>query len=625
VAVGRWGERAVHRGVGTADPRTRNEADAWGGLLPQLSHAPMDSSLRASTWSAASGRRTARWVRRAERRRLRRRHALAFGLAFGLIGSWSLATPLGAAPDEAAQVVKAAAVARGELAGSPLGRGAPASELRVVVPRSIADLYAAPTCFAFHPAVPASCARPLGGSSRLVATETYVGRYPPLYYLLVGWPTLVWPSGAGVLLVRLASALVAAWFLAAAVASADDWEHPALARVGVLVAATPQVLFLGGVVNPSGLEMAASVAMWVSAAGFATTEEPARAMRLARRGALAAAVVGQVRPLGVLWVGAAALATGLLWRGRRDRRVWRRAWPWAAIAACSAGFGLGWTVLHHSLEVSSVATRASEHAGWLRVLERAIGTLGLQLKEMVGVFGWLDTPAPLAVFVLWGGLVALVVGLGLATSSSRGLRVLVALGAAAVAVIVGARVVDAHRLGVIGQGRDWFPIAVGVVVVGAAVADPAGRLGEPAECRLLAIVASVVALAQALAWLQALRRYETGASGTLDVFAGRWHPLLPLGLLVGAFLVLVVAYSVSGSWVEAGSAWSSGVLEPSSAGVRAGSAARLVVFATRSRRSASRSRFAPSPSAAASCFESEARNPGMASSRRTLPGEVSTT
>ena len=54
--------------------------------------------------------------------------------------------------------------------------------------------YGYTTCFMGHSTVPASCAPALSTSGKIVDTATYVGRYPPLYDLIVGLPSLVTES-----------------------------------------------------------------------------------------------------------------------------------------------------------------------------------------------------------------------------------------------------------------------------------------------------------------------------------------------------------------------------------------------------------------------------------------------
>ena len=133
-------------------------------------------------------------------------------VAVGLsIGAWSLATPLGGGPDEPSQMVQAAAVVRGQIDGTeqPVTfGGVPIGHVGSVdVPRWATKAGAA-QCFAWHPGVAASCAPGVGTDIRTVRSATQFANYPPLYYAIVGLPSLV-ASGSGALYgMRLMAALL---------------------------------------------------------------------------------------------------------------------------------------------------------------------------------------------------------------------------------------------------------------------------------------------------------------------------------------------------------------------------------------------------------------------------------
>ncbi len=127
----------------------------------------------------------------------------------------------------------------------------------VTVPESFAH-FTSPGCF-LNPVVPGSCDLGLRGSGRDATVTTYVGRYPPLYYAIVGIPSLAWPTDVGGYLMRLVSGLLSSLFLGLALALAAVWSRLRLLVLAVVVAATPMVFIWGSVVNPSGLEVATAV------------------------------------------------------------------------------------------------------------------------------------------------------------------------------------------------------------------------------------------------------------------------------------------------------------------------------------------------------------------------------
>ncbi len=190
---------------------------------------------------------------------------------FALMVAWSFATPLGAASDEPTHIVKAAAVARGEFLGQPAEASSSGGQghegravMAVVVPATFARDGNLATCYRHHPKRNASCAPPMSTSTRLERTTTYVGRYPPLYYLIVGLPTRFLQAGSAVRFMRVLSSLASALLLGLALAVAWRWSRARLLPLAVVLAATPMVIFLGGVVNPSGLEISASIASWTT-------------------------------------------------------------------------------------------------------------------------------------------------------------------------------------------------------------------------------------------------------------------------------------------------------------------------------------------------------------------------
>src|SRR3954469_22302855 len=105
---------------------------------------------------------------------------VVWALLSALSAVWALATPISGAPAEAAHIVRAASVVRGQLVGTPSPDGHV-----VTVPRYIADTQRE-TCFAFHPRVTANCP---GDDQRdpgaPTTGTTTAGLYNPLYYYAV--------------------------------------------------------------------------------------------------------------------------------------------------------------------------------------------------------------------------------------------------------------------------------------------------------------------------------------------------------------------------------------------------------------------------------------------------------
>ncbi|HUY65003.1 MAG TPA: DUF2142 domain-containing protein [Acidimicrobiales bacterium] len=142
--------------------------------------------------------------------RRRPRWWTTLAVLFAMTAAWSLATALMASPDEPAHTIKAAAVARGQFFGTPAPptAGGPSPDVAVRVPDVFAAAVELPGCYAFHPDVDASCAPALHPVTAVVTVDTPAGRYEPLYYFVVGLPSLFLSSASGIRLMRLVGGLL---------------------------------------------------------------------------------------------------------------------------------------------------------------------------------------------------------------------------------------------------------------------------------------------------------------------------------------------------------------------------------------------------------------------------------
>jgi hypothetical protein len=184
-------------------------------------------------------------------------------VGFFLMGAgWALALPINGTYDENQHLVRAYAVADGQLL--PSGHGFDAANLPAETfraPRGLLPENVNCTWFP-KPPKPASCQREEPDTT-LADLPSQAARYSPVYYALVGWPLLARPDLTGVILSRLLSALVSALLLAAAVTIATQRANRLLVAAVALVS-TPMVMNLSGAVNQSGLEITSGVLLFVS-------------------------------------------------------------------------------------------------------------------------------------------------------------------------------------------------------------------------------------------------------------------------------------------------------------------------------------------------------------------------
>lgn len=470
----------------------------------------------------------------------------AWVLLSGLSIGWAVATPLAAAPDEPAHIVKAASVALGEFSGEFGPDGTV-----VDVPQYAAWTHAQ-SCTAFNDTVSADCQTEAPGDpGRIVASATTAGLYNPLYYALVGWPALVDGDSSGVYAMRIMSAVLSSAFFALAVMMVATWRRRALPLMALGAAATPMVLFLAGTVNPNPLEITAVLAAFIAVLSVVIEPNPALLTQRTVIAAVAGVVAANMRGLSPAWVAVAVLAP-LLLADRMQLRALLRSWRVriAALAiVAGAAFATVWVLTSNSLashvDPANSATvipyyGASPIVGFGLMLLR----LGGQLREMVGIFGWMDTAAPIEAYILWTLLIGgLVIGALLLARGKQRLFV-VALSAALVIVPALAQAAFIRGGGFIWQGRYTLPLLVILILGCAAVLAARFAAVERGVARPLIIgMWTAWALAQAYTFVIVLHRYAVGSDGSWsDLLTGPdWAPPGGVPLCIGGFLLVLIA------------------------------------------------------------------------------------
>jgi Predicted membrane protein (DUF2142) len=422
---------------------------------------------------------------------------IAFFVATAL---WSTATPLWASPDENAHVLKAWSVAHGQLYVPP----APTSSQTpgyLQVPSGLNDSAASITCLRFRPEATADCILPPDGAGPEVTVANSAARYNPVYYLVVGIPSLLLDVQHALLAMRLVSAALFALFAAWTMAALASARRPRVA-VGVgLLAFTPMTFFLGAVVNPNGLEIAASCALWTNLIMLVQSRlDVSRGTSAAflRRAALSACAMVATRGLSPVWLLVIVIACLLMadQRGLQRLRDRRARW-WLGAVACVSAFSVLWILLSGSLTGTTEAL--PEQHGLLDRLEIARTTQDGKWRMAIANFGWLDTALP--DFWTSGWLVLCVIFAVLAfLRGTAGQRVALAFtGLAAYVLPIIIEAMSLNATGVIWQGRYTLPLYVGVPLLSAIVLGQSSR-----SLRGDVVMASPVAALSALAALSAV-------------------------------------------------------------------------------------------------------------------------
>ena len=477
----------------------------------------------------------------------------SFVLVALLSGLWSLANPLYAAPDEPAHVVRAVALAHGQV----IGRTPSQAEARrldltdrkdyvvVRVPVVYRDASES-ACFPGHRSITAACLR-FDGPTRNTDEGTYVGRHPPAYYALVGAVSLITPPGSvAVRLMRLIGALMTGALVATAITALRWTAAPRLLGIGLAIAITPMVLFVSSAVNPSAPEVAASLAVWLCGLLLVWRARERVDARLVTAVGIAGCVLALSRQLGPLWL--ALMGLTMLGVSSRTalRNLARSGWArlWAGLVVASSLVQVGWDVIAKPLEVKR-SGNAPSNIELSEILRTTIGRTFPRYREMIGSFGWLDAPSPALTWVPWTVLIGLLVLGAVVWSSRRHIAVLLGLVAATIFVpvaIESATFTDAGTL--TWQGRYTLPLAVGIPILAAAVLSMTGRGRQLTTPRLVLAVGAVLSGAQIIAFAQNLRRYMVGYNGDLAFWVRpEWSPPLPALLLLAAFAAVAVAFA----------------------------------------------------------------------------------
>jgi len=462
---------------------------------------------------------------------------------------FSVGMPLTSGPDEPAHFVKAAAVVRGELSGTPSKDGTVFQ-----VPAYVAYT-PAQTCTAYNAEATGNCAPVTPEPTGLIMEgTTTAGSYNPVYYAIIGWPSLLLNDQAGLYAMRIVSGIVASALLALGFMMLRTWQRRLLPMLGALIAITPMVLYLNGIVNPSSLEVAGSFAAFVALLSIIIDRRPSLLTERMIILTVGAALACSTRSISPLWVALLLLVPLLLLSGRAllDLVRQRAVWIGISVVVLAAASGLAWTVLSSSLTLADpqnpgstiyANVGASPAFGFVKMIMLSVN-IG---QQMIGILGWFDTLLPLVVYFLFSALIG---ALGItAAVILRGRRAVMALALFAV-LIIGPAVVQAIYItggGFIWQGRYTLPLFVCAILgVAALVSETWTSIDLRLARRLSALVGAIWVASQLLSFLQALRRYTVGASGSYTlVFTGpAWTPPLGSATLVAVMLIALslIAY-----------------------------------------------------------------------------------
>ncbi len=459
---------------------------------------------------------------------------LAAGLAF-LTMAWVFGNPPGAAPDEPAALVKALATGHLELSGKPYTARLPPYTLNAAARKWISQSsrsYSLPArqtpsslavCMAFKPDRTAACLddAPARTGTEAVTAVTPDGVYPPFVFFPLGLAArLATTPNRAFYFARVVSAGLSLLFLAAATWCAVVRRRTFWSATGLLLAATPMVMFLTSTVSSEGVEIAAAICFWSGLLRAQAEDSPKFAWIAIGAGGAAMALS---RQLDVVWlVAGAVLFVSLLGPRLAYQRI-RAGGRYSVVALGVAGIGgvtgLAWDVLASPVPKASVGADLRHRLSFEQVTVLA--------HQAIGKFGWLDTVLPNPAERTWLVVIAAVACLALVVGTWRQRLVLVGT---LISVAIATEVVEIFVISPTGypmQTRYILAIAVVFPLVSAEIV--AGRDGGQSLVRIRPVVlfgvVAMVAIVQWVAYYTNARRYGVGVTSSRSLLTqAAWQP-----------------------------------------------------------------------------------------------------
>ena len=182
---------------------------------------------------------------------------------------WLVALPPFRGVDEHDHAFRASAVAHGQWVAPPSEATRGTGAFVLVEPDIVAA--AAPECQRRPYTVEADCWGT--GTGDRVEIASGAGRYHPLFYAVVGAPTLILDGVASLYAMRGLALLLCLTMAAVALRTLRSWADPMVA-VAVLCGMTPVVLYSMSLVAPNGLEMVSGLALWAALGAIANSPGP---------------------------------------------------------------------------------------------------------------------------------------------------------------------------------------------------------------------------------------------------------------------------------------------------------------------------------------------------------------
>ena len=461
---------------------------------------------------------------------------VAASFAMIAFGSWSVASPIGASPDDDFHLASIWC-GLGERPG--LCEAAANEGERLVPPRA----FQSSACYAFKPEQSAACTYPDDSDLMPTGRGNFVDNlYPPVFY---GVMSLFASQDVGVstIVMRLVnSAFFVGMITGVALLLPRDYRGVMVVAAAVTI--VPLGMFIVPSVNPSSWAFTSAATLWVALVGYFQASNRRHEIALGAL-AISAALLGAGARADSAVYNGVAVVVAVLVAGRSIRKTARKLLVPLAIAVFSiASFVSSGQA---SAEVAPVA------GVWdFRSTALLLSSNIVRLPELwAGVFGtwslgWFDTPMPGGVWVLTIAVFAGTVFAGFAVMFRRK--------AAAVGFVVFCLIFiplviltrSQVRVGEYVQPRYFLPLMV--LFAGVALIGVFGKRLQPTFAQTISAI-GLLSIANAIALALNIRRYVTGVDEVSPLLDNRvewwWDgPISPMGVwIIGtlAFTATLIA------------------------------------------------------------------------------------
>lgn len=508
----------------------RVNAKARGVRNSSISAVELADLQSATEGIVARGRLTRRLLA-AERLTPRQVFWMSFGVLFLLMAAWAFYVPAMAAADEPAHMWKAVATVRGQIVNPEI-----LGTREVTIPEMYRDAQDF-MCNAFHPDAPES----ICDVSKVFSHETPDGirrvvspaaLYNPLYYGMVGWPSLLPDNLLNIYLMRLISATVSALFFAWGFRALRQADIPALGMVAATAAVTPAAVFLCSVINPQALEISAAFALWCQLLLVIRRPDPELLGRRMWLLAFIAIMFANSRGLSPFFLALIVISCVALqpwrftWRVIKERRSWLPILiTFVGTVAASA-----WVLVTNGLEGGG-GPDAAPNLTFRYVFKWTLYSSDTYVQQIVGTFGWMDTAMPMWWVILFS--VAFVASMMLLWTVGSWHERAVVMGSGLIFCVLVPAALHGREARVIGwmwQGRYIFPVLIGLPVLVAYVLQARlARRRISIGRRLLLSWSLLFVVTHVAGLIITMHRYINGIYGSWRyITKDSWLPPVPL-------------------------------------------------------------------------------------------------